>query len=154
MSEPRRSICSAHDVFDRATTVEGELGNFVSTTYDVASFVRQETVTGLTRGGADPSRRTAVSQRAAPPSGAILQDMRPTDTIRSEALALPLPERARLAREIIESLDGGASDPGVEQAWVEEIERRVEALDRGEAETESAEVAFQQIEDQRRRKKT
>lgn len=79
--------------------------------------------------------------------------MRPTETIRDEALALPVPERARLAKQILESLDDAPPDPGAEKAWAEEIERRVESLDRGEAKTESAEVAFKRIEEQRRRKK-
>lgn len=40
------------------------------------------------------------------------------------ALALPLAERADLARELIASLDG-PPDADADQAWAEEIERRV-----------------------------
>lgn len=79
--------------------------------------------------------------------------MRPTETIRDEVLALPLPERARLARQILESLDEAAPDPGADDAWAEEIEHRIDALDSGQAKTESADVAFARIEEQRRRKR-
>jgi putative addiction module component (TIGR02574 family) len=79
--------------------------------------------------------------------------MRPKETLRDEVLALPVPERARLARQILESLDGAPADQGADKAWADEIERRVEALDRGDAKTETAEVAFKKIEERRRRKK-
>lgn len=44
--------------------------------------------------------------------------------LRDRALALPPDERARLAHEIIASLDGPADD-GAAEAWVREIEHRV-----------------------------
>ena len=47
-----------------------------------------------------------------------------------QALALPLDERARLAHEIIASLDGPAQD-GAAEAWVREIERRVREVKDG-----------------------
>lgn len=40
------------------------------------------------------------------------------------ALALPLEERADLARELISSLDG-PFDEDADKAWAEEIERRI-----------------------------
>ncbi|MCC6808037.1 MAG: addiction module protein [Deltaproteobacteria bacterium] len=49
----------------------------------------------------------------------------------SKALALPAKERARLASELIASLDEGAPDPGAAEAWDREIERRVEGLSNG-----------------------
>ena len=45
-------------------------------------------------------------------------------------------ERAELAGLLIESLDVEV-DEGVEAAWLQEIERRMESLDAGEAETVS-----------------
>jgi len=53
--------------------------------------------------------------------------------VRELALGLPPKDRATLARELIESLDPDEPDPGVEDSWIEEIESRAEALDRGEA---------------------
>ena len=48
------------------------------------------------------------------------------------ALALPVTERARLAQELILSLDAG-EDEGADQAWVNEIERRMKEVDNGTA---------------------
>jgi putative addiction module component (TIGR02574 family) len=47
-----------------------------------------------------------------------------------EALRLPPEARAALASKLIESLDE-AVDPDAEAAWAEEVERRVQELDRG-----------------------
>ena len=48
----------------------------------------------------------------------------------SEALELPLKERAEIAAELLESLD--ATEPDVEEAWAREIETRVAAARAGE----------------------
>jgi putative addiction module component (TIGR02574 family) len=48
------------------------------------------------------------------------------------ALALSDEDRGKLAEKLVESLDQ-ASDPGAEQAWVAEIERRLERIEAGEA---------------------
>jgi putative addiction module component (TIGR02574 family) len=47
------------------------------------------------------------------------------------ALALPPEARAALAGSLLESLDEGPADEGVEAAWSEEIKRRIEELDSG-----------------------
>jgi putative addiction module component (TIGR02574 family) len=51
-----------------------------------------------------------------------------------EASALPEHDRATLADLLLESL-GDERDEGVEQAWEEEIERRIRAVDAGEMAT-------------------
>lgn len=56
-----------------------------------------------------------------------------------EALRLPVDVRAALAGELLESLDGGAADPGYEEAWSAEIKRRLDALESGEMATISVE---------------
>jgi putative addiction module component (TIGR02574 family) len=61
------------------------------------------------------------------------------------ALKLPKEDRARLASELIASLDG-EPEAGVEAAWDSEVERRVRQADAGEArlidrETVTAEVS-------------
>jgi len=50
--------------------------------------------------------------------------------IRSEALRLPPEDRARLAGELINSLDelDEVEQAGVDAAWAEEIRRRVEQV--------------------------
>ncbi len=50
----------------------------------------------------------------------------------AEALQLDEDERAELAVSLIESLDG-AADADAEQAWKLELDRRLETLDKGEA---------------------
>jgi putative addiction module component (TIGR02574 family) len=55
-----------------------------------------------------------------------------SDSLRDEALKLPEPERARLASELLASLDGEAED-SVEAAWAAEVEKRKGEVARGEA---------------------
>jgi putative addiction module component (TIGR02574 family) len=55
-----------------------------------------------------------------------------SDHLRREALALPVDERAALAKDLLASLDGDA-DPGAEEAWIEEIDRRAQAVANGTA---------------------
>ena len=55
-----------------------------------------------------------------------------TEKLRSEALALPQAERAELEHALLESLhDEG--DAGAESAWLEELERRAQAVADGTA---------------------
>ena len=53
------------------------------------------------------------------------------EQIKAEALRLPVHERARLAEELISSLD---EDAEIEAAWAEEIQRRLEDLRQGRVE--------------------
>lgn len=52
------------------------------------------------------------------------------ETVLDSALKLSSEDRARLAAELIASLDG-SPDAGVEAAWDSEIERRIEQADQG-----------------------
>ena len=54
--------------------------------------------------------------------------------VLSQALLLPRQGRAELAARLLESLDD-ESDSDVDQAWLDEIERRCAAVDAGEAGT-------------------
>jgi putative addiction module component (TIGR02574 family) len=51
--------------------------------------------------------------------------------ILKRALALPSEARAAIARSLLESLDEGPADEGVEAAWSDEIQRRIEEIDSG-----------------------
>jgi putative addiction module component (TIGR02574 family) len=64
--------------------------------------------------------------------------------LKRKAAQLPEQERAELALSLIESLDGPA-DPDVEEAWAQEIERRVRQIEKGEAELIPAEEVFARI---------
>lgn len=55
------------------------------------------------------------------------------DALLDSALKLPSQERARLAAELIASLDGVA-EVGVEAAWDAEVQRRIDGAGRGEIE--------------------
>ena len=59
-----------------------------------------------------------------------------TEAVLADALRLDAESRARLAAEILASLDGPA-DPDAEQAWQAEIARRVADLEAGKLKLES-----------------
>lgn len=54
------------------------------------------------------------------------------ERLRSEALTLSEPELAELAHDLIKSLDV-PTDEGVEEAWDQEIVRRIAQIDSGQA---------------------
>lgn len=58
-----------------------------------------------------------------------LRTMDPT-TIEREALHLPVLDRARLAHKLLLSLED-MSEPEIEQAWLDEAERRAAEIDQG-----------------------
>jgi putative addiction module component (TIGR02574 family) len=64
--------------------------------------------------------------------------------LKKKAAQLPEHERAELALSLIASLDGPA-DPDVEEAWAQEIERRVRQVESGDAELIPAEDVFARI---------
>lgn len=64
--------------------------------------------------------------------------------LKQKAAQLPEPERAELALSLIESLDGPA-DEGVEEAWAQEIERRMGEIERGEAKLIPADEVFARL---------
>ncbi len=54
------------------------------------------------------------------------------EQLRSQVLTLPEQERAKLAHDLIQSLDAPA-EKGAEEAWEQEILRRIEQIDSGQA---------------------
>ena len=70
----------------------------------------------------------------APPTRYIWNMARVRDVL-NQALHLPLKQRARVAHELLTSLDQGpAEDPAdVDRSWAEEIGRRLAAVDAGTA---------------------
>lgn len=64
--------------------------------------------------------------------------------LKKTAAQLPEQERAELALSLIESLDGPA-DPDVEEAWAQEVERRVREVESGEAALIPADEVFARI---------
>ncbi len=72
-----------------------------------------------------------------------------TDRILDEALQLPVAERARVAAELIASIDG-PPDPGAEEAWAAEVEQRARRSLVGESTSEDWGVVRQRISDKLR----
>ena len=67
--------------------------------------------------------------------------------VLTEAMRLPRQERADVARQLIASLDAETSAAGedVEAAWVDEVERRLDATERGVATFEPWETVHDRI---------
>jgi putative addiction module component (TIGR02574 family) len=61
---------------------------------------------------------------------------RSVDAVLADALQLAASERARLAADLIASLDGSEDDDAAE-SWAIELERRVASIDAGNAVLES-----------------
>ena len=68
------------------------------------------------------------------------------NTLEHEALGLPSNERARLAVDLIESLEN-LSDREVERLWLAESQRRVRQVDKGEVAMVPAEVVAARVTD-------
>ena len=71
----------------------------------------------------------------------------PKHDVLSEALALPVKERARIAHQLILSLEEEPlEDPSlVEKAWAEEIRRRIDDLESGRAKAIPAKKVFAEV---------
>jgi putative addiction module component (TIGR02574 family) len=68
------------------------------------------------------------------------------DEIAQQALALPPDDRAYVADVIEQSLTGGEfATAEIASAWAAEIERRIDAYDRGEVQALDGETAVQRI---------
>ena len=66
-----------------------------------------------------------------------------TDELLAEALRLPRPERARVAEELLSSLE--ESDEDVAVAWANELERRSRKVAQGRVQTASGESVRAEI---------
>lgn len=70
--------------------------------------------------------------------------MRSTEDLLSEVLELPLDQRAKIAAELLESLD--EAEEQVEAAWAAEIQERVAAARAGELESTDWRVVLERVE--------
>ena len=61
------------------------------------------------------------------------------ETVRREALSLPVQERAELAEQLLSSLDA-LSEPEIENLWFREAARRAAEMDQGITKRIPAEV--------------
>jgi putative addiction module component (TIGR02574 family) len=67
------------------------------------------------------------------------------ETIRREALSLPVQERAELAEQLLSSLDA-LSEAEIEQLWLHEAVRRADEMDRGLTKRVTAEEVRRQAQ--------
>jgi putative addiction module component (TIGR02574 family) len=67
-----------------------------------------------------------------------------SDRILDEALRLPIVDRARIAAELIASVDG-EPDPDAERAWAAEVERRARRAIAGDSSGEDWNAVRQRI---------
>jgi putative addiction module component (TIGR02574 family) len=68
-----------------------------------------------------------------------------TETIRREALSLPVQERADLAEQLLSSLDA-LSEAEIAQLWAGEAARRADEIDQGVARRVSADEVRRQAQ--------
>jgi len=67
-----------------------------------------------------------------------------------KALTLSVEERGLLINRLVESLDDEPAEEGVEEAWAEEIKRRVDDVRSGKAETVPIERIKERLNARRR----
>ena len=67
-----------------------------------------------------------------------------SQVVLEDALKLTTNERAEVAEQLIANLDE-ASDTDVEQAWQEEVQRRLQQIERGEVKTIPWEVVQRRL---------
>ncbi len=73
-----------------------------------------------------------------------------TDALREEVLALPALERARIASDLLASLDSEAVDEAeIDQLWSAETQRRAAMLESGDAGTLSWDEIQQRFAERR-----
>jgi putative addiction module component (TIGR02574 family) len=72
--------------------------------------------------------------------------MSPLENVVRQALSLELRDRARLTERLLGSLDG-LSEAEIEQLWLDEAERRLEAYRGGRSEGIPAEDVLREAED-------
>jgi putative addiction module component (TIGR02574 family) len=68
--------------------------------------------------------------------------------ILQKALALSVQERGLLIDRLVESLDDEPAEEGVEEAWADEIKRRVDDVRLGRVKTIPSEQVFQELADE------
>jgi len=69
------------------------------------------------------------------------------EKVAEDALSLPARDRAALTRILIQALDAGPVEDAaeVEAAWQDEVEKRVDEIDSGQAKTIPAEEVFSKL---------
>jgi putative addiction module component (TIGR02574 family) len=77
-----------------------------------------------------------------------------TNEVFSRALALPIKDRAALARRLLESLESEPPYADWETAWAEELDRRIAKVEAGNVETRDWREVIANIEKLEKRSET
>ncbi len=77
--------------------------------------------------------------------------VRTAEKLYREALMLDEAEREELVRLLTMQNDGMWSSPEIEQSWMDECDRRVKAMDRGEMELIPADEVYRRIRERHAR---
>jgi putative addiction module component (TIGR02574 family) len=72
-----------------------------------------------------------------------------SEQLLKEALALPAAEKAKLAEELLSSLDDAAQYE-IDRAWGDEAERRIAAFEKGKMHAEPVEDVIKAMRDRKR----
>jgi putative addiction module component (TIGR02574 family) len=73
------------------------------------------------------------------------------EDILPKALELPTDERSRLAALLLDSIEDGQDEEDVEEAWLDEITRRLDEHENGAVQTIPADVALSRARDRLKR---
>jgi putative addiction module component (TIGR02574 family) len=97
-----------------------------------------------------PLRRGCIFQGSEgaehpPLPGSRMASMATADDLLSDALRLPPEERARLAHELLLSLETEGEDSNAEAEWARELERRAQEVISGKVKLVSLEEARRQV---------
>lgn len=68
-----------------------------------------------------------------------------TKDIIAEISDLPVEHRARIADQILQSLN--APDPEIDSAWIQEVEKRIDEYEQGKVELIPAQEVFKKLRD-------
>jgi hypothetical protein len=66
------------------------------------------------------------------------------EALKTETSQLPRPERAILAKHIIETLENYDDDINVEELWLQEAEKRYQLYSDGKIQSKAASIVFQE----------
>ena len=71
------------------------------------------------------------------------------EQLLKEALALPAAEKAKLAEELLSSLDNAAQHE-IDRAWADEAEHRIDAFEKGQMDAEPVEDVIKAMRERKR----
>jgi putative addiction module component (TIGR02574 family) len=84
---------------------------------------------------AEAERYTSRRMEEVPRGGTIPTMKSKGNRLLAQAVAFPEASRAKLAGRLLDSLDAEEAEPALDEAWAQEVARRVRALEAGAVKT-------------------